>query len=115
MVQEMAIAILTVAKIDRDHDHREDDLTESQVGRPFEYAAMMDWWGHADVVTLTQDMKRRFRLLDDDGTTYYCGWLFNDDECIVQQFVLAWASTYAGCTTIQVKHPLSHVWETEIG
>lgn len=108
------MANMTVAKIDHDllWDEKDSDW-ENRVGKVFEYEAMLVWWGYRDAVTLTPDLKTRFRLKDDDGTIYYTGWLINDDECIVQQFVLAWATADSGCTTIEVK--VNRKWVTEIG
>lgn len=94
-----------VAEITKDHTYiPEEDV--NQVGRQFEYQAVLDWWGWNDLPDLDGWIPKEetpFKLYDDDGELYYEGWLKNDDECIVQQFVLAWAQADSGCTTIKVQ------------
>lgn len=67
---------------------------------------MHNWWGWSDFAHAEHfrtSPKTTFKLYDDDGELYYEGWLLNDDECLVQQFVLAWAEADSGCTVIKVK------------
>lgn len=110
----MANPAVIVAKIDHDLLWDNQLITQSRIGKVFEYEAMMMWWGHADAVVLNApNLRTRFRLKDDDGTIYYKGWLINDTACLVQQFVLAWAMADSGCTTIEVR--VNRKWVTEIG
>lgn len=94
---------MRVAEITR--DRIAESKAEDQKGRPFEYKAMADWWGWNDIpaeISLEVLPQTPFILYDDDGDPYYEGWLKNDDQCIVQEFVLKWAEAMAGCTTIEV-------------
>ncbi|SRR6266496_5036657 len=93
---------LIVAEITK--DYLEEMFETSQVGTQFEYQAMLDWWDWdlPDLDGWIPKEKTAFKLYDDDGELYYEGWLHNDDECIVQQFVLGWAKADSGCTTIKV-------------
>lgn len=105
---------MVVAQITKDIILIEDDI--SYEGKQFHIEAMADWWGWGDspAVTDLQGVdKPQFRLYDDDGELYYEGWLYNDDQCVVQQFVLEWAKANDGCTTIKVKK--DGKWVQEIG
>lgn len=116
---------IIVAKIDRDHDFEEmgdNSLIPSRVGKEFDYEALENWWGwgrtNDDGVLPEDELQQlphtRFKLYDDDGNLYYEGWLYNDPQCLVQQFVLAWAESDVGCTTIKVRK-LDLTWEQQIG
>lgn len=111
---------MVVAAIDKDYDDDSEGFDDSRVGKVFEYEAMKNWYGfdtsHFPPETdFSGSEKVRFRLKDDDGITYYGGWLYNDSEAIVQQFVLRWAESDVGATEIQVRKMLSDEWVTEIG
>jgi|ERR1041385_3613260 hypothetical protein len=112
---------MIVAEITKDHLYATDPGTWSEpphsyVGKRFEYQAMREWWGWNDLskLPLINDLTPTpFKLYDDDGELYYEGWLINDNECIVQQFVLAWAMADSGCTVIKVQahHGVGYVQE----
>ncbi len=113
---------MIVAKIDKNHwaeEYEGIDL-ESNMGREFDYEAMIDWWGFIGDEQLPPESElqqlphTRFKLYDDDGELYYEGWLYNDLGCLVQQFVLKWAEADSGCTTIKVQKP-DLTWVQEIG
>lgn len=91
---------MIVAEIMND---RINDPDDAHIGRKFDYESMQHWWGWPDSVHAALAPKVLFKLYDDDGELYYEGWLLNDDECIVQQFVLRWAESDSGCTTIKVE------------
>lgn len=90
------------------------------VGKQFDSEALRNWWGWADdyndnyfELALDVEGKTNFKLYDDDGELYYEGWLIDDQEAMVQQFVLDWAKADSGCTTIKVFRPGGY--EQEIG
>jgi len=94
-----------------------DHYTDEPHDREFHYDAMTAWWGWFVTVTadeITEAPKVKFRLYDDDDELYFSGWLYNDAECMVQQFVLDWAKADSGCTTIKV-HDKEKGWVQEIG
>lgn len=111
-----------VAEITRDHlyerwfkENRKYD-GDSQAGRLFTYEALENWWDFPDEVeelhlTTNPNNKTKFKLYDDDDELYYSGWLYNDDQCIVQQFVLKWAEADSGCTTILIHNGSEYVQE----
>lgn len=70
------------------------------------------WWGWETALVYGKD-KIPWRLYDDDGELYYEGWLYEDDEAIIEQAVLDWGMHDSGCTEIQVKR--NGKWVTEIG
>lgn len=96
-----------VAKLTYDHlDKRKGNLE-------FTYEALYRFWGGQNFGTPPDELsaeemldtmdRTEFKLYDDDNELYYTGWLKDDDEALVQQFVLAWAMADSGCTTIKVK------------
>lgn len=108
---------MIVAEITKDHiTVLTDPDDESQVGRQFDSEALRQWWGWGLKEGIPADTyfklaesnsgKIDFKLYDDDNELYYEGWLIDDDEAIVQQFVLRWAEADSGCTLIEVKRPL---------
>lgn len=109
---------LLVARITDDHLN----LRKGQV--PFSYEGFERYWGWTfawpdDVTNVTEAYldylpETKFRLYDDDEILYYSGWLKNDTDCMVQQFVLAWAMADSGCTIIKIFHPISNTWIQEI-
>lgn len=114
---------MLVAEITKDifYDKWNDEGGEygstNNVGRKFDYDAMLDWWGWHDLPLETDWLPKertKFQLYDDDGELYYAGWLLNDDQGIVQQFVLSWGQSDSGCTTIYV-HVSEGKYEQQIG
>jgi hypothetical protein len=95
---------LIVAKITKDY-------LDNNTSKQFEFEAMPAWWGWEDFSLTTTELKMEeavngkthFKLYDDDKELYFEGWLLNDNECLVQQFVLDWAKADAGCTEIHVQ------------
>ena|ERR1041385_1519589 len=114
--------ILKVAELTKDYLNDPNGsiatgLPISYVGREFHFEAMQDWWGWDDMPGkdyFESAPRVQFKLYDDDKELYYEGWLLNDDECIVQQFVLRWAELDSGCTLITVKKDTGE-WVQEIG
>jgi hypothetical protein len=111
---------VTVIKIDKDYINKSinEVLSEplpSRVGSEWRAVPGLDYdyAVHAVAPDKVPFEKTRFRVLDDDGEVYYGGWLYNDEACINQQIVLAWAEHDAGATEIQVKR--NDEWTTEIG
>lgn len=107
---------MVVAQITKQVADVEDDI--SYEGKEFHIEAMSNWWGWGDdelptVTDLLACDKVQFKLYDDDNEWYYTGWLYNDDQCMVQQFVLNWAQCNDGCTTILVNK--DQKWVQEIG
>lgn len=108
---------MIVAEITKDHISA-DNPEYNQEGRTFDYDAMCDWWGWHDLPDIDGWLPKaqtEFKLYDDDDELYYEGWLLNEDECIVQQFVQKWAESYAGCTTILVYKDAEAGYIQEIG
>lgn len=108
---------MIVAEITKDHLFSEfqevsDSFGSTQIGRQFDSEALRRWWGWgirestpADTYFMLAESnygRTQFKLYDDDGELYYEGWLVDDDECMVQQFVLDWAKADSGCTDIKV-------------
>lgn len=106
---------MIVAKVDRDYIS-ESDYSFSRVGETFELTPA----GVTELFTEEQlmadrgleNVKLRFRLLDDDEEVYYGGWLYNDNDCEVQLKVLLWGMQYAGCTIIEVNRDGN--WKREV-
>ena len=103
---------MLVAEITKDYISA-DNPEFDQTGRKFKSEALRQWWGWgiregtpADTyfhLAESNSGRTEFKLYDDDNELYYEGWLINDDQCIVQQFVLAWAQVDSGCTTVLVQ------------
>jgi hypothetical protein len=108
---------MVVAKIDKDLLFETWNYSDSHIGKEFDFNAMRKWWGWDDLILTAEELitkpHTRFKLYDDDNELYYEGWLYNDDQCLVQQFVLAWAETDSGCTVIKVRQP-DLTWTQEI-
>lgn len=108
---------MVVAEITKDHFYDEGPENPksypSHEGKIFEYEAMDKWWGWGDFPAsdIFPSEKTQFKLYDDDGELYYSGWLLNDGECLVQQFVLSWAQADSGCTSIKVRVGNEYIYE----
>jgi hypothetical protein len=92
-----------------------DWLEHQEYKRKFDYDALVAWWGWDDEIEEPKEANKvKFRLYDDDDELYYTGWLYNDDQALVQQFVLDWAKADSGCTRIMV-NIRGKGWTQEIG
>ena len=94
-----------IAQITQDHIWRPGDTVESRKDKLFDKESCEQWWGWPDSPFDDNELpetKTTFKLYDNDDELYYEGWLLNDEECIVQQFVLKWAEVDSGCTVITV-------------
>lgn len=99
---------MDVAELTYDHlDKRKGNVKFSLAGLTRFY------YKEFDAADLEELPKTSFRLYDDDNELYYSGWLKDDHEALVQQFVLSWAMADSGCTRIDVKK--NGEWVTEIG
>jgi hypothetical protein len=104
---------MIVAEITQDKLYDPKDTVPSRVGFKFSLGEVNNslWTGEVELPLTPK--KIQFRLKDDDGEIYYEGWLFNDEECLVQEFLVNWAERDSGCTDIEVK--LNNKWTQEIG
>lgn len=105
------------AKIDKDYIFDPEDPTcHTQVGREFDEHSLLGYWDNEYSIQQVDfdGGTTRFRLKDDDGVTYYGGWLYDDVDCLMQTFILKWAESWAGCTTIEIKD-INGRWQQVIG
>ena len=103
---------MKIAEIDMDYLAEADEVSRKVC---WTHGALENWDGFGSNPKLEElDGKvKRFRLYDDDNELYYEGWLFDDDEAIVQTIVLDWGKHDSGCTTIKLWQ--NGKWEQIIG
>ena len=106
---------MIVAEIVQDKIYHPNDSTASRVGFKFTLGQVRNALALGDLDKGTiPAQKTNFRLRDDDGDIYYEGWLFNDFDCLIQEFLVNWAGHDAGCTYIEVIDSDTNEWVQEI-
>ena len=107
---------MIVAEIVQDKLHDPNDSIPSRVGFKFTLGQVRNALAIGDLDKGTiPTQKTLFRISDDDGNQYYRGWLYNDFDCLIQEFLVNWARMDAGATMIEVKDTDTNEWVQEIG
>lgn len=107
---------MIVAEITKDKLWTTKDDYPTRAGLKFSLGEVRDAIAFGDFDQSTMPTYRTlFRLRDEDNLVHYEGWLYNDEECLIQEYLSNWGARDTGGFIIEVWDNENKTWNMEIG